>query len=275
MFTGYKGAAKRLDDRDLPKLAATIGVGEDEIHAVMDVESRGSGFDQQGRLAMLFEPHIFYRELGTGKKRTLAAQQGLAYKDWKKGAYPKDSYPRLIKAMAIDETAALRSCSWGLAQVMGFNHQLCGYPTVQAMVEAFAADEEHQLAAMVTFIKVRKIDDDLRRHDWKGFATVYNGDGQADYYAKKLADAYRRWRQIKDTPWNPDKMPPMPDMPDLDAPGPNPAPPTPDLPDPLPSDEKAAQGLGKGLAAAAVALAMAIAAVASDFYGWLSSFIPN
>ena len=38
------GRAKRLDDIDLPKIGAMIGVGEDELHAVIDVESRGTSF---------------------------------------------------------------------------------------------------------------------------------------------------------------------------------------------------------------------------------------
>lgn len=33
----FKGEAKRLDDLDLPRIGARIGVGEDEIHALDDV----------------------------------------------------------------------------------------------------------------------------------------------------------------------------------------------------------------------------------------------
>ena len=47
-WNGFKGAAKRIDDIDLPKIGAQIGVGEDEIHALLDVESAGSGFDGKG-----------------------------------------------------------------------------------------------------------------------------------------------------------------------------------------------------------------------------------
>lgn len=71
----FRGAAKRLDDIDLSKIAATIGVTEDHIHAVLDVESRGAGFDRQGRPLILFEPHIFYRQLPAGPKRDAAARE--------------------------------------------------------------------------------------------------------------------------------------------------------------------------------------------------------
>ena len=202
--TGFKGRARRLDDIDLPKLGSLIGVGEDEIHAVLDVESRGSGFDKQGRPAMLFEPHLFWRELGSGAKRDRAARAGLAYAKWIPGNYPADSYPRLVQAMAIDETAALRSASWGLGQVLGSNHAQAGHATVQQMVAAFCDDEEAHLAAMVAFIKANHLDDELRRHDWATFARFYNGPGYAaNRYDIRLANAYARWKGIKDTKWSP------------------------------------------------------------------------
>jgi hypothetical protein len=197
----FIGKAKRLEDIDLPLIGREIGVGEDEVHAILDVESAGSGFDDQGRPKMLFEPHIFWRELGAGPERELAVKQGLAYPRWKPGAYPKDSYPRLAAAMPINEDAALRSASWGLGQVMGFNAKVAGYPTARAMVEAFVEDEEHHLRAMIRFVKANGLDDELRRHDWAGFARGYNGPGFAkNGYDKKLAASFTRWQKIKDTP---------------------------------------------------------------------------
>ena len=112
-FHGFKGAAKNLDDIDLPKLGARIGVGEDELHAVLDVETSGGAWDRQGRPKMLFEPHVFYRNL-SGAARTQAMKTGLAYPKWGEKPYPADSYPSLLQAIAIDETAALRSASWGM-----------------------------------------------------------------------------------------------------------------------------------------------------------------
>jgi len=198
----FKGKAKKLTDIDIPKIGATIGVGGDEIHAVLDVETRGGGFDRQGRPKMLFEPHIFYRELGAGSKRDAAVKRGLAYKRWRRN-YPKDSYPRLEKAMKIDPVAALRSASWGLGQVMGFNHSKAGYKTPQAMVQAFKVSEAAQLRGMVNFIKNSGLDDELKLHDWRGFARGYNGAGYAkNGYHTKLARAYDKWSKIKDTPFD-------------------------------------------------------------------------
>lgn len=201
----FVGTGKKLTDEDLPRVGHAIGVGEDEIHAVLEVECRGSGFDKMKRPAMLFEPHVFYRELKDPKERARAVKQGLAYPKWRRN-YPKDSYPRLDRALQINVEAALRSASWGLGQIMGFNHKLAGYRSAQEMVEAFKQGEGYQLEAMITFIKTAGLDDELRAHDWRGFARGYNGSGYAKHgYHTRLAKAFAKWQRIKDTPWEPEE----------------------------------------------------------------------
>ncbi len=203
---GFKGRALRLTDIDIARLGRVIGVGEDEVRAVIEVETSGGGFDTQGRPKMLFEPHVFYRELGATPQRDVAQAQGLAYPKWGAKPYPTDSYPRLDLAMKINPAAALRSASWGLGQIMGFNHRTAGYPTAGDMVEAFCDTEAAGLEAMIRFIASEALDDDLRRHDWSGFARGYNGAGYAAHgYHTKLAAAFGRWQAIPDVlaPANP------------------------------------------------------------------------
>lgn len=200
----FKGAAKRLDDIDIPRIASAIGCGEDEVHAFMDVEAAGSGFDSEGRPKMLFEPHVFYRNL-KGKQRSQAVARGLAYGKWKPGNYPKDSYPRLMEAIQINKEAAYRSSSWGLGQILGENHQAAGYPSAETMAKHFMEDEEHHLQAMINFLKAKSLDDDLREHRWAALARGYNGAGYAkNNYHVKLEQRYNYWRKIKDTPWKTD-----------------------------------------------------------------------
>ncbi|PWR39208.1 hypothetical protein DK320_15240, partial [Listeria monocytogenes] len=75
------------------------------------MESAGSGYDKQGRVLILFEPHVFWRCLPKDKRERAHAMR-LAYPKWRRD-YPADSYPRLLKAMEIDEEAALKACSYG------------------------------------------------------------------------------------------------------------------------------------------------------------------
>jgi hypothetical protein len=196
---GFKGKAKPLDAWDFGDIGRRIGVGEDEIRAVVEVEAAGGGFDTQGRPKMLFEPHVFWRELGPDR-RNVAANQGLAYPRWGEKSYPADSYPRLFAAIKIDRAAALRSASWGMGQIMGFNAKAAGYISAEEMVADFLDDEEKHLDAMVRFIVSESLDDDLRRHDWSGFARGYNGAGYAKHgYHTKLAAAYAKWAKRPDT----------------------------------------------------------------------------
>jgi hypothetical protein len=205
----FKGKANRIDDYDLPRLGALIGVGEDELHAFMEVEAAGSGFDSVGRPKMLFEPHLFYRELGP--KRDEAVRQGLAYAKWGAKPYPKESYTRLAAAEKIDAEAAYRSASWGLTQILAKWHADLGYPTAKAMVEAFMDDEANHLEATIKLLKQWGVDDDLKAHRWATVAKAWNGPQFAKHgYDKKLAREYARWSKIPDTAWPPkDWKPPV------------------------------------------------------------------
>lgn len=201
MILTFKGAAKRLEDLDITDVAEELGVGEDEVHAVIDVETSGSGFDKLGRPRILFEPHVFYRNL-RGANRALAVKEGLAAPKWGTIPYGKESaqYGKLERAMRIDETAALKACSWGLGQILGENCVAAGYRSPQEMVRDFREDEEHHLRAMGVFIKENNLDDELRRHDWRAFARGYNGPAYAKHgYHIRLAAAYRKWARIPDT----------------------------------------------------------------------------
>ncbi|WP_425962704.1 N-acetylmuramidase domain-containing protein [Rhizobium nepotum] len=213
-WNDFKGAAKRISDIDIPRIAHKIKVGEDELHAFMDVETSGNGFDNNGRPKILFEPHVFYRNL-KGAKRTRAVKEGLAYPTWGEKPYPRDSYPRLIKAMLIDETSALKAASWGLGQILGENHEMVGYRTPQDMVRAFMDDEAAHLDAMVNFLVSAKIDGEMRKlaaltrkttaADCEKIVSVYNGPGyKKNRYHTKMASAHNKWRAIKDTPWSPE-----------------------------------------------------------------------
>lgn len=214
-WNGFVGAAKRIEDVDLPRIGHEIGVGEDVIHAVLDVESRGKGFDAKDRPIILFEPHIFYRQLKRdAAKQARAVSAGLARPKWRRD-YPADSYPRLHRAIEIDETAALLSASWGLGQVMGFNFAAAGFVSVQDMVRAMMADEDNHLEAMIAFIVRSGLDDELRALEAaktraariaaaRGFARGYNGNGyEANRYHIRIADRFEWWRGKPDTPWSP------------------------------------------------------------------------
>jgi hypothetical protein len=186
----FKGAAKPLSEGGLLAAAAGIDVSARALRAVIQVETNGHGFDDKGRLRMLYEPAQFYKRVRKdGQARAITL--GLAKASMKGASYPRDSYPSLAGAMIIDETAALESASFGLPQIMGFNHELAGFASAAAMIAAMVDSEDAQVMAMARFLKGTGLDKALRNGQWATFAKGYNGVNYRDNaYDTKLAAAY-------------------------------------------------------------------------------------
>ena len=177
--------------------AASIGCEVAAIKAVAEVESSGDGFLADGKVKILFEPHIFWKELRKANINPAPLQSDILYPVWGSVPYGKVSaqHGRLDRASAIHKDAALKSASWGKFQIMGFNYAAAGFATVRDFVNAMTISEDAQLMAFTTYIKTSHLDDELRNKDWKGFARGYNGAAYAkNNYDKKLAAAYNKFK---------------------------------------------------------------------------------
>lgn len=194
-----KGPGAPLVDLDRRAAASAIGVTVQKVAAVEAVESRGRGFRPLdgvtglARPIILFEPHIFHR-LTAGKYSE--AWPEISYPTFGNLPYPSSQdtrWDQLRAACRLDEAAGLKSASWGLFQVMGFNFRPAGFPTVQAFARAMATTEAAQLLAFAALIKaVPGAQKALQLSDWAGFARAYNGPGYAQHgYDQKLKAAYQ------------------------------------------------------------------------------------
>jgi hypothetical protein len=164
------------------------------LWAVLSVETSGCGFLPDRRPKILFERHIFSR-LTNAKYNAddpnISNQTQGGY-----GAGGSHQYVRLEAAMAFDADAALKSASWGLAQIMGENHAAAGFETVREMVDAMVASEDSQLRAMAHFVAASGMASALKKHDWARFARLYNGphyaannyDGLLQHFHAKFSD---------------------------------------------------------------------------------------
>lgn len=188
--------ARALTQRDIEAAAVTLGCEPAAVNAVIEVESPGGGFLPDGRVAILFERHVFWRELVKQgiNPNDLHAPQSICSQ--KRGGYVGGAgeYPRLSQAAAIEQDAAHASCSWGRFQIMGYHAEALGYDNAKDMAKRFAAGEAEQLRAFVAFVQ---LDADLlkalRNRKWAAFAKIYNGPAYADnLYDTKLARAYAR-----------------------------------------------------------------------------------
>lgn len=107
---------------------------------------------------------------------------------------------RLYRAMQLDRDAALQSASVGGAQIMGFNHKLAGFDTVEGFWQAMRGSERAHLDAFAAFIRNSGLLEALRKissvhADCIPFARGYNGSGYAkNSYHVKIARAYKKWK---------------------------------------------------------------------------------
>jgi hypothetical protein len=188
------GSARPVGPADIVAAARLLAVTPAHVRAVLEVESRGRGFHPDTRRpVILFEPHVFHRDT-RGMFKTL--RPDLSYKVQGEKPYPKSQqarYDQLRDALRLDEDAALRATSWGLCQIMGFNHELAGYDAVQAFARAMARDEREQLDAFCAFLIATGLVLYLRRDRWASFAQGYNGRDYARHgYDQRLKAAFAR-----------------------------------------------------------------------------------
>jgi len=183
----------------LPMSADGLGKGCDrlsieaaDVWTVLTVETKGCGFLPDRRPQILFERHIFHRETGGAYDETAPEVSNASAGGYGPGG--AHQYDRLAQAIRLDRTAALRSASWGIGQVMGFNSTAAGYSDVETMVAAMVASEDEQLDAMLGCLASNRMDSVLRAHDWTNFARAYNGANYAiNQYDVRLAAAYQQF----------------------------------------------------------------------------------
>lgn len=185
-----------LTDADYERAAQLLNVEVAIVRAVHEVESAGKGFLADGRPKILFERHIFFRETDG---RFAVTHPDICNK--RSGGYlgNEREWPRLERAIALDREAGLKSASWGLGQVMGFNFKIAGFNNVEEFVLAMQQNEGRQLDAMMNFIlnANSRMAPALQRQDWMTFARYYNGEGGVPKYGLKLEAAYKKQVNIE------------------------------------------------------------------------------
>lgn len=189
-----------VTDADFEAAAQRLGPGIDPllVRAVAQVESGGrSGFGAGGLPIIAFEGHWFRKYT---KKQYDQTHPLLSY-PYKKKAGPEwqtnnkdqaSAWRTLRSAIELDEEAALKSCSWGMCQVMGFNYAACGYRDVFAFVDAMKRGSKGQLDAFVGYCRSRPgMAAAFRAKNFAAIAYAYNGEDYGDY-DKRFERAYNR-----------------------------------------------------------------------------------
>lgn len=207
-----------LSQADFMLAATKLGCTVAQIRAIWEVECSGQGWftDVRGDILaadgpggfidgtalpkILFEAHHFSR---FSKGKFDRSHPNLSSPRWNRALYVggQGEWLRLHQAMLLDSHAALLSASVGGPQIMGFNHKLAGFDTVEAFWAAMKASEKAHLDAFVSFVIKSGLGPAARKisnvhADNRAFAKGYNGTGyEANGYHIKIAKAHKKWSQ--------------------------------------------------------------------------------
>jgi len=197
-FKALRHGNKSLNEDDYLRCAAELRVDIATVKAVESVESGGNGFNNDGTVKIKFEGHVFWDEIDeiTGNPETVTGEgtADLLYPTWTDKFNKQNQWDRLRRAMQINEEAALKSASYGLFQIMGFNHLSCGFPDVKTFVEFNKQNEGNQLLLFGRFCLNTGLYKHLQNKDWTAFAKGYNGPGyKKNKYDTKLTSAYKKF----------------------------------------------------------------------------------
>jgi hypothetical protein len=210
-MSGGGSKAGTLTDKDFAEAATALDpkVPSALLHAFARTESGGkSGMDSKGRPIIAYEGHVFrrYTACKAGKPPVTTHPYDATYPllsypykkkagpEWQKNNKDPDaSWATLDAALALDHDAALKACSWGMFQVMGFNFEACGYDTVDAFVAEMKASERGQLNAFVGFCKSTPgMVTAMIAKNFVNMASLYNGSDYGDY-DKLIAKFYKEY----------------------------------------------------------------------------------
>jgi hypothetical protein len=192
ILAGMRGPVAHAPNDIVQRTARMLNCEPAAVAAVAAVEGAGVGMDEKDRPLIRYERHVFARETQQLYNRSHPHLSGRYDPKFKAGDFDH-RWKILEEAATLNLSAALKATSWGMFQVMGFNHRQCGYDTVEEMVRSFAKSETNQYAGLVKFLTAANLIAALRFKNWGAFARGYNGPSYADFqYDKRLASAYAK-----------------------------------------------------------------------------------
>lgn len=201
----FSSNSKLLSEQNLIDFSNDHNIELAIVKAVNLVESNGKGFLLDGRPKILFEGHVFWREL---EKRNIncetyvnANTANILFKKYTRKYYVGGAgeYDRLEKAIHLNPDkkfadAANCAASWGLFQIMGFNAVAIGYKNIDEFVQKMNLNEGEHLKAFGLFLQKNNLITTLRNKKWAEFALKYNGeDYKINKYDEKLKSAYTKF----------------------------------------------------------------------------------
>lgn len=189
-----------LSEQDFVNAAAGMRCEVAAIMAVARVEAGGrTGFDGN-RPIIRYELHKFHQRTRHVYDTThpYLSQPTLAAGRPYHTRAQSNEWSLIFNAMILRDAqrtrrheAAWWSTSWGMFQVMGFNHAAVGWAHITDFVTAMCESEAQQLSAFVGFCRTNNLIRHIQARDWASFAATYNGsDYRVNNYDTNMATHY-------------------------------------------------------------------------------------
>lgn len=198
-----KPLGNQLTVHDIQSGAESLSVPFEVMATVAHVESVGEGLVESTHPVVLFERHVFHRQLMRSLKKEEVERLARHYPDLinlKRGGYGdgEQEWERFNLAMAIHRSAAIESTRWGMFQIMGFHWSLLDYSSSLDWFNAMCRSEMEQLTALCQFIKQKPVmHRALQQQQWAEFARRYNGPTYKENdYDVKLAKYYAHFLRV-------------------------------------------------------------------------------
>ena len=190
-----KGEGRKLVLADFQNAARELKCEVAAVRAVAEVESGGrTGFDTQKRPKILFEIHLFQKHTNGRFNKSHPHLSSSYGSPNRRASYAKDQWKVINEAFALDASAAVKSASWGMFQVLGQNYKMVGWKSLRQFVTDMFASEAQHMRAFLGYCRAANLVRHLRTKSWASFAAGYNGpDYASNAYHIKMADAYRRY----------------------------------------------------------------------------------
>jgi len=190
-------ALKKITDSQIVDLAVKNYIDPNYLKGFDEVEGSGIGFsDYTGRMLIQFEPSWMKRFLLQDKEPVTGT--------WLNNGIGNQTveYKAFEAACQSDKEAAMKSCSIGMMQVMGFHFKDLGFSSVQNMWSYADQSEINQLNLGVEFIKSNPVlYKAVKEKNSSVVAYYYNGAGYLALakklhelpYDKRLDNAYNKF----------------------------------------------------------------------------------
>jgi hypothetical protein len=221
MAQGYNAVGGLVDT-----LSAALKIDPIAVLAVWSVESSSAPFIT-GRPIIRFENHKFFQFWGVNnepvfdKHYQFATHAGIPgtsksknHKFRKKPTGPWTTFhgdqDKEFEVLAFSEGISSRefaclSTSFGGPQIMGFNHDACGYPTAADLATAFGQQQRWQVLGFFDFCNTNGLISLIRNLNFATFGQKYNGDGAV--YGPKLKKAFDQKAKLANLPKIPNPNP--------------------------------------------------------------------